>query len=316
MTTRRWIAQTLLLTALVGGGLVLVNVALDMYGIFRDARGRHLSLYDSERRGKYLLNERYVPQNFEAVLLGSSVTSNWNTGAMTACRTYNESTDGGNITEERLLVEQYLKSRTPKLAIFVVHPYLTDSHGQSADEMKPSEHWSALGSTTLFSAYKNWLTAVRHHEAADWDDVGTEVGQSPDGVKPLNPVLRRIMTSDGEVEIDPVALEEYRGLVAALRARGVRIAAVVPPTTAPLLEPHRARLDNYVRKMLATFAAEDRVIDLNGPGFAAFRADPTNYRDGVHLTRRGARQVVAEIDRRLLGAPRGRTDEPAAALER
>jgi hypothetical protein len=280
MTARKWILQTLLFTALAGGALVLVNVRLDIYGLYRDTHGRRLDLHDSERRGKYLLNHHYVPENFEAVLLGSSVTSNWNTGGLTA-------------------------SERPKLAICVVHPYMTDSHGLSADEMNRSEYWGALGSTSLLRAYKTWWSTVRHHEDPDWDAVGTELGQSPDGVKPLNPVLRRIMTSEGEVHIDPVAFGEYRAMVDELHALGVKVAAVVPPTSAALLEPHRTRLDGYVQRALTLFSPQDLVIDFNGPAYASFRADPANYRDGVHLTRRGAAELIRMLDQALLrpGAP-------------
>ena len=108
MTSRRWTALTLLLTLVTGGAFVLLNVRLDIYGLFRDVRGRRLPIYDSERRAKYLLNLHYVPERFNAVLIGSSVSGDWDTSGIEAWRTYNESTDGGNITEEKVLVERAL----------------------------------------------------------------------------------------------------------------------------------------------------------------------------------------------------------------
>ena len=315
---RRWLVGTPLFAALVLGALVLVNLRLDVYGLFRSTRGRHLPIFDSERRGKYLLNQHYVPENFEAVLLGSSVSSNWNTGELTAYRTYNQSTDGGNITEEKVLLEEYLRTATPKVAICVVHPYLTDSHGLAADEMNRREVWAALGSTSLLRAYKAWFSVVRRHGHADWDDVGTEVGLGQDRPMPLNPVLQRIMTSDGDVAVDPIALDEFRSILAMLHARGVKVVAVVPPTAAPILEPHRARLDGYVARMRALFSPEDLVVDLHGPDYAAFRADPDNYRDGVHLSKRGASAVLRTVDPLMLpgSASPGAPSEKPTALKR
>src|SRR5262245_23525468 len=98
MSARRFVAVVLGAVLVVGGGVALANARADICGLFRDTRGRRLPIYGSEHRGKYLLNTRYVPENFEAVLLGSSVTSNWNMAGLTAYAGYNESTDGGNVT--------------------------------------------------------------------------------------------------------------------------------------------------------------------------------------------------------------------------
>jgi hypothetical protein len=301
-TPRKWLIGTPLLAALLLGGLVLVNVRLDIYGLYRDTHGRHLPIYDSERRGKYLLTQHYVPDNFEALLLGSSVSSNWNTGALTAYRIYNQSTDGGNISEEKLLFEEYLRSRTPKAVIYVLHPYMTDAHGLSADEMNEREIRATLASTSLLRAYKALFSIKRRHGHADWDDVGTEVGQGQDLPRPLNPVLTRIMTSDGDVAVDPVALDELRSIIATSHARGVRLVAVVPPTAAWILEPHRARLDGFVTRMRPLFSPQDTIIDLHGPSYAEFRADRSNYRDGVHLSKKGADAVIGTIDKVLHGS--------------
>src|SRR5690242_11790260 len=117
MNARKWMILTLLFTFAAGGGFVLLNLRLDIYGLFRDDHGRLLPIYDSERSGKYLLSLRYVPSNFDAILIGTSVTGTWNTSGLEVFRTYNESTDGGNITEEKLLAERVLRSPGLKAAI-------------------------------------------------------------------------------------------------------------------------------------------------------------------------------------------------------
>jgi len=302
MTPRRWIATTLLFTLLLGAAVAVCNARADIYGLFRDTRGRRLPIYDSERRGKYLLSQHYVPENFDAILLGSSVTSTWDTGGIHAYRTYNESTDGGNITEMKLLAETVLRSPGLRLALLVVHPYMTDTHGLNADEMGSAEYWGALGSISLLRAYKLRFAVESGRDDLVWDDRGGErKNDAPagSGLSPLNPVLRRIIQSEGDVTIDPVALGEYRDLIATLRARGVKLVAVVPPLYEGLLAPRRERFARYASRLLALFAPGDLVIDFNGPEFAAFRADPANFRDGVHHSRRGAAEIVRAIDARL-----------------
>jgi hypothetical protein len=303
LSARNWIAVTLLATLCLGGGLAAMNARTDIYGLFRDTRGRRLPIYDSERRGKYLLSQRYVPENFQAVLLGSSVTSNWNTAGIELYPTYNESTDGGNVSEQKLLAETVLRAGGLKMAICIVHPYMTDSPGPNSGEMSPSEYWAALGSLSLLRSYKLRRAIDSGSEPLIWDALGTEEkGDDPLELRPLNPVLTRILKSPGEVHADDGAVAEYGTLVGELRAGSVRLVAVVPPTYEPLLTPKREALDRYARRILSLFSPGDLVVDFNAPEYAAFRADVKNFRDGVHLSRRGATEVVHLLNQRLLAS--------------
>jgi hypothetical protein len=292
LTARAWILLTLLTVVGIGGGVVAMNARLDIYGLFRAPKGRRLPIYDdSERRGKYLLSQRYVPQNFDAILLGSSVTSNWNTSGISVYRTYNESADGGNVTEEKRLAETVLRT-----------PYLTDNHGFNSDEMKPMEYWSALGSTSLLRTYKLMWAIRRGRSKLVWNEFGSEGNTPDDGagpLKPLNVVLERIMRSDGEIQVDQVAFDEYRALVDELHQRGVTVVAVVPPTMESLLAPRRERMNRYVKRMLTLFSPGDLVVDFGAPEFASFRTDTANFRDGVHLSYQGAAAVIRSLDERL-----------------
>jgi hypothetical protein len=299
LSSRTWISMTVIATLLGGGAVALANARQDLYGLFRDTHGRRLPIFGSERRGKYLLSHRYVPENFQAVLLGSSVTSNWNTGGITLVPTYNESTDGGNISEEKLLAETVLRSPGLRLAICVIHPYLTDSHGLNADEMKPSEYWGALGSISLLQSYKLRRTVARGGELLAWDAFGAEHKEEVDGLLPLNPVLRRLMKSPDPIQVDELALREYAELLAELRQRQVRLVAVIPPTLEELLVPRRDEMDRYARRVLALFTPEELVVDLESPEYRAFRLERKNFRDGVHLSARGADEVVRILDDRL-----------------
>jgi len=49
-----------------------------------------------------------VPANFDAVLIGSSMSANWNTSKIKALRVYNESMSAANIVEEKALVDHAL----------------------------------------------------------------------------------------------------------------------------------------------------------------------------------------------------------------
>ena len=299
MSSRNWTLLTLFLTLALAGGFVRLNVQLDIFGVFGDPHGKLLPIYDSERSGKYLLSLHYVPSNFDAILIGTSVTGNWNTSGIESFHTYNESTDGGNISEEKLLAEQVLLSPGLKAAICLIHPYMTDTHGVNTEEMTPRSYREALGSTTLLRTYKRMFTTSTGREKLLWDAYGSEYTDAP---LVLNPTLRRIMAPGTEVHVDEVAFEEYRTLVGELRAHNVKIIALMAPTMEDLLEPKRAAMDRYQERMRTLFVPGDLVIDFNAPEYAELRRDRTNYQEGVHFSRKGAAAMVKLLNQRIVAA--------------
>ena len=107
MSGRAWIIATL-------GGLAIVvclNLGFawrsDRFGVLRDPGGRQLiTSPHHERQAKYLLNYSYVPENFDALIIGNSQTINWDLNALTGYRFYNDSMLDENGTEARMLVEK------------------------------------------------------------------------------------------------------------------------------------------------------------------------------------------------------------------
>lgn len=297
MHTRRWLAVTL---ATVLAAVVLavgINVALDIYGLFRNPQGRALPVYGNERVAKYLLSRRYVRANFDGVLIGSSVSSNWSVGTMRSAHLYNDSVNGGNIVEEKALLDQVLEDGVPRLALVVVHPFMTESHESNSVTLTPREMWGALGSLNLLDAYKNMLKIRLHREPQPFDAAGTQ--DFGDGSKKLNARLSALMLGTSDFEIDPVALQAFRDVVAELHAKHVPVGFVVPPTEESLFAPKREAFRKYLTLLLADRAPADRVLDFSTDEFAAFRADPANFSDGVHLRVAAARTVAAILDDRL-----------------
>src|SRR5207253_11267474 len=167
MTPRLWFFTTLALIIVVAAATVAGNVTVDIYGLFRDVHGRRLPALDDDRVAKYMLSKRYVPSNFEAILIGSSVSANWNTARIKALRVYNESMTAANIVEEKSLVDQALLQSGIKLALLTVHPYLTNSHRFATVQLSEREAIGALGSLTLWEAYKVRFGLPGVHEPYD-----------------------------------------------------------------------------------------------------------------------------------------------------
>jgi len=297
MTSSRWLAVTVATALAAVIAVVGANSALDIYGLFRNPAGRELPVYGNERVAKYLMGKRYVQANFDGVLIGSSVSANWSVGTMQSAHVFNESVNGGNMVEEKALLDQVLENGAPGFALLVVHPFLTESHESNSVTLTPREYWGALGSLNLIDAYKNALKIRLHREPQLFDVAGSQ--DFGDAAKKLNPRLQKLMLGSSEFEIDPIALESYRQVVAELHARHVPIAFVVPPTEESLFAPKREAFRKYVGLILADRSPDDRVLDFTADEFAQFRADASNFSDGVHLRVAEARTVTGVVDDRL-----------------
>jgi len=297
MTPRAWLAKTVGLTVLVVIAVAAANVAIDIYGIFRNPDGRHLPGYGDDRVAKYLLSERYVPANFNALIIGSSFSGNWDAAHIDGFKMYNESLNGGNIVEEKTISDRALSSSRIKLVILAVQPFLTSSHEFETVHVTPRENVEALGSQNLLDAYKDKLRAHFRKDAQVFDDTGTIT--LPEGPRGLNPVAARVMDATAGFKIDPIALQAHQDLVAELHAAKIPIVFVIPPISQALLASRASQLTAYANRLLQNKSASDQLIDFTSPEFEAFRENGKNFSDGIHLTKLGAANAVTEINAHL-----------------
>ena len=297
MTARAWFAKTVGLTILLVIAIAAINADIDIYGIFRNPENRHLPGYGDDRVAKYLLSEKYVPTNFNGLVIGSSVSANWDISHIDAFRMYNESLNGGNIVEEKTIVDQALANPRIKLAIVVVHPFLTSSHDFETVHVTPRENLGALGSQNLLDAYKGKVGSHFHKNTQSFDESGVFLLE--DTHREMNAALRKVMDSNDGFKIDPIALQANRDLVAELHAAKIPIVFVIPPLSQTLLAPRQRQLNAYSTLILEDKGQSDKVIDFSSPDFDAFRRNEANFVDGVHLTSSGARELVAEINEQL-----------------
>jgi hypothetical protein len=294
---RRWLTSTVLLTVVAAGAVVAANIAVDLYGLYRNPAGRALPVYGDERVAKYLLSTRYVQANFDGALIGSSISANWPVVKMAHARLYNESLNGGNIVEEKAILERLLAGDGTRGVILVVHPYLTASHEFNSVTLAPRLAWGALGSENLLDAYKRRLKIRLGKDKLMFDAAG--VADFDDKAKKLNAHLEAMMKPGSDFEIDPIARAAYGDVVAALHAHHVPIAFVVPPISDEMRGRKRDAFARYATEILRDRAPEDLVLDFTSDELGAIGHDAANFTDGVHLRAAAAARLVAAIDERL-----------------
>ena len=109
MTARLWIIMTFsTIAAVVGASCCDRLRRRSIRDSARSQRTRADRLLLRAPKAKYLVNERYVPANFDGSIIGPSSSANWDVSSLAGARIYNESIPGGNAAEEQMLVKRAL----------------------------------------------------------------------------------------------------------------------------------------------------------------------------------------------------------------
>ncbi len=284
MTSRTWISRVLAAIALVLCVNFAAAIALDPYGIFRDPRGRKLQVVFAARKAKFLLSKRYVPANFDALLIGPSSSENWDPASIPGVTMYNESTLGANVTEEKRIVDQALSRGHFKLAICILYPTMTTNHTMN-DGLDAVTTAEALGSIHLYIEEAAQILAALHRPIAN--------ASAPNGATPLKGSGQRFDIAHftaSYFDVDPVAVADYTHMVESLQANGARIVYVIPALYEPCRLLNAAEFAAYQRKM-QPILPQAATIDLSSSEFETFRANPDNYVDCFHVGADGAAKI-------------------------
>jgi hypothetical protein len=287
----RWLIITFGLIALIIGLQILIAWRMDSFGIFRDSHGRALITSEHERKAKYLLNQAYVPANFDALIVGASASVNWHSDELTGYRFYNESLEGGDASEERRLVEQALPNGHFKLAIIGLYPRITSLHllQDGFDQVSRAEVLGSISSLGL--EYDALVDRIHPTPRKYFPDGSHELPiHAPPGANDTGGRLG--------MNVDPVAAEDYRTVIQELIDHGTRIIYVASPLYGPHYAINEDVVANYMQ-WVAHNLPQAPVIDFNSPEYASFRNDPNNYIDEIHLSPIGAIRLSKLLNIRI-----------------
>jgi len=292
MRPRYWLLSTISIILIASAAIAGLNAAIDIYGLYRPTRGLCLGVYGDPRVAKYLLSMRHVPENFNAILTGASISANWDVKRIEKLRVYNGSITGGTIVEEKAVIDAALERPGISVAFLLVHPALTWSHEFRTVEMTPGLKRSALGSLSLWDAYKDMARIRLGLRPATFDCSGTETFLSMPSAMNIN---MRQMWNAPEFTVDPIALRAWRTLIAGLRRRRVQLIFIVPPTSESLLRTKGVPLQIFMERMRSAIGPSDLWIDFLRPEYKEYR-ESRNFSDGVHLFPASANRVVEQIN--------------------
>ena len=247
MDFKRFSIVTIGIVAAGMAGFVGLNYMVNCYGLFGDAHGKAYTAPDgkAERLAKYLFSWNYIPANFDGLLIGSSISDNWDTSVLPSGRIYNASITGGNISEQALIANNVFQRRSLKTVLVVVYPYLTETYGPKSEYMTPHEYWAALGSVQLLKVY-----------AAKWRCRGCGQGSITSFGQYRLEAPRVAAASEpavAEFSVNEQALAEYRDLLGNARRNGAKVVGIIPLVTKLSRDAEGSAYDRYNSRIGALF---------------------------------------------------------------
>lgn len=284
--------------------IVSINVWIDIYGLFRPVKNRAIPVYNNDRISKFLLSYRYIPENFNVAIVGTSLSANLDVREFNhrqgKFRFYNTSVMGANISELSPIAQNLVKGGIKKM-IICFSPYMTKNSGTKEVELGPKIYYGAFGSKNLFETYA--VAVIRKYELMPGkfpknqiDEFG--VNHYQDFFK-VDDIKQKIASTIEEnknqsIPIDPVALQELKTLLAFLKANDVSLIGYFHPVPAEILESKFSDYQNFQQTVSAIINDDSRLINLNNTDFKHFTSDYSNYIDHGHLSQKG-QKIVTEI---------------------
>ncbi len=302
MTFKKFFIRSLLLSLVLAGSFVLFNVCMDEFGLFRKVEGRRIRIYTAEMTTKYLLSYRYIPKNFDALIIGPSLSDQLDPRKITGYQVYNLSLLMGNVSELKQSVENCLNRGNIRLAIICLNPYLTRDAIVWDKRLRPESLYSVLGSTFTFKFYNSMIKCNLDPKddsfTESWSGYSRPIQKVPSVVAAIDSFAAMVK----EVHtINPTSFEQLRGLIQLARKRGTRILAYYHPMPHKVFAASEPSFRKYQQQINTLFDGHDLVWDFNTPYYDPFTKNPANYIDHGHLSVAGADYVVAELNRLLAG---------------
>jgi hypothetical protein len=309
------IGATWLAMLLITNSHVPAALRHDPFGLWRDSGPRRI--YTDERTSKYLLARKYVPENFDGVLMGPSYSANIDPSHIEGTRLYNLSINGGNAYELKHVFGPAASGGRLKYIVLCLHPYIVKESG-----FKAKGFGTNYLELALFSRPAGQIAAaaasgtpmeqpdVFARSEAGWNDFDQIKDLEKPDFRAYATRMTQAVPGSQSFHVDPRALQDVRDIVALARRNNIRVFAFYFPNDIWSFEAiYRSGWDAFRRDMAAIFGPEDVVWDMNTPDYDFIRTNPDAYSDS-HLNRTGAR-LTAKVLQERLAAHQAESASPA-----
>lgn len=302
MTSKKFLLNTLFVFFVFTSIIISLNYYLDDFGLFRSHKIRRV--WRVEKTSKYLMSYKYIPENFNAVIVGSSVSVNMDPLPILKYKVYNLSMNSGNISELKYPLNNLIRSDSLDAIIFCLYDYTTKNSGIKGKQISSREYFGSLFSTLPFLILKSKLKfKLKPHL-----DV---YKYSFNGFQDFNIEKRHLIFSEisekylenprKDIIIDDTAYEEMRILIAEAHKKNIKIYGYFYPMYYKWFQIFKdnGNWETYKSKILRLFDLENDIIwDMNDEEYDYLRKNTKTYTDG-HLSYEGAVEVIKIINQKI-----------------
>ncbi len=302
MTSKRFVLLCIVSTLAACASILAFNFFMDDFGLYRTHQPGERRVWTYNRATKYLFSLKYIPENFDAILIGSSSSAAMvDTRKISDAATYNLSMNGANICEVAPAALNALNRGRMRYLVVCLDPYLTKNSMMKTSELNPQLQRSALGSLFTMKLYLYKLVYTLCPSKDSYRDSwwGYKLLDGRQAARGGDEQANTAATEPESLHIDDKALEYLEKILEAARSRNTTILAYFHPRFKnDGSEQDQAHLE-YKARIIRLFKPQETVLDLNGPEFAHLTGNSDFFHDGVHLTAKGGEMVCSIIERMM-----------------
>lgn len=286
---------------------VLYNLYQDDFGLFWSTGPKRI--WTLEKTSKYLMSFRYIPQNFDGLLIGPSFSDgSMDTRRLSGYRIYNLSMDSGNATELRPAALNAIERGHMRVIIICLSNYITQDSGMKGPQINSKEYWGSLfswlpidildaklkiRSGKIPDAFPDseWGSGnITARRTAPWDEFALDQGMG-----------------SSEVHLNDIAFGHLKDIIESAHAHNVRVIGYFFPSNIWRIRTY-SRFGDWAKYKARTNAlfdpAKDVIWDMTSPAYEPFITDAGCYTDG-HLSQVGADWVMTDVQRHLTALDSG-----------
>ena len=299
MTSKKFLITTFIIFSAIVLFVIGLNYYSDDFGLFRSHSERRI--WALEKTSKYLMSFKYIPENYNAVLVGSSVSANLDTRKLAGYKVYNLSMNSGNITELKYPLDVLIESGKIKAVIFCLYDYTTKNSGVKGNQLSEKEYLGSLYSTIPFEVmkYKIKFKLGMGNDVFKYSQNGfNNFNITKTHVKFDVVNFEYMQKPKIEMHIDGTAYEELKVIIDRLHKRNIRIYGFFYPIYKDWFEIYEKNGSwiEYKNRILGVFdETKDVIVDMNTEDYIYISSSKGSYTDG-HLSNDGAEEVLKVIN--------------------
>jgi hypothetical protein len=286
----------------LSGGLIAIlifisiNVCLDTYGVFGFKKNiQDLKTYNNEIVEKTYFSFHYVPKNYQALIVGSSLSANLDPSLgleKFSLPLYNLSVRGMNLSLIKSMLYRVVEKGNIKLIVFSIDPYFTREKSETL--VVPEDIYGALGSVSLLKRYFFEIMDKAGHKIYQSNHFG-HINYNSNFTQDLanhNIKLGEIACAKGEYSPDfPLTQKMQKELTEVfnyLQARNIKVIAYYHPRMLYFRDYHKELITQYQSEMAQLFPKNVKVINFYDDKYKDFINNKSNYTDIGHFSQSGA----------------------------